>query len=292
MASQRYAGIYIFYILIILFHWHESTQALALPASSNADAKFTNTAPTTPSHRATCASAVISNGNTASSTKLLSEKTPPSEQCNLSSTLDIAAHISKFARALTATSTPKVDFVSTPGPATRTQPANRSSATTALTPPRTSSTSYLTTLRTVATRLSTTITSTQPYTRLASVSTLSTSRPNPPVSTSASPTTTALLPQNLPLSLLIPLILVLAIIVILLFLLIRSSRPAFPPTHRQPRSDHTRASPLLEVPSTESTVVTCQEVYELPGSTPWGGWEWWGKGPKELDAGLWIVEMG
>ncbi|MCJ1284532.1 hypothetical protein MMC26_003865 [Xylographa opegraphella] len=288
MALQRYHTIYLFYILVLFFHLHEFTQALAHPVSANVHLKSSVTAHTSPPHGATGVPAIISNCSATSSTKLLPRRNlSPPEQRNLSVSLGIPDHHSKFARSLTATSVVKVEFVSTPGSATRTQRANRSSATTVLTCPQILYTPNPTTLHTVSTRSSITTASTNPSNSTStSASIKSTSATAPPPYTSASQLATALLPQNLSLSLLVPLILVLAIIIILLFLLIRSSRPTITPVHQQPPFENRYDSRLLEVPSTESTVVTCREIHELPDSSPWSDWERCLERIKELDAGV------
>ncbi|MCJ1437825.1 hypothetical protein MMC27_007212 [Xylographa pallens] len=287
MAQQRIATVYLFYVLAILFYWHEITQALALPAVASLEAKSPGIASISSSHKVTSASVVISNGNITSPTRQLTQRTPPSKQRKIPSPLYTSSQVVKFARAQTVTSIIRVDLISTPGAATRTQPSSRFYATSTLIPSRTSSSPYPTTFRTVSIHPSITTAST-----LSSTATLSRTPSSAPPSPSASSLTTALLPQPLSLSLLIPLILILAIIVILLSLLIRSSRPTLTPTQRQPRSENIHTSTLLEVPSTESTVVTCREIYELPSSAPWGDRERSREGTKELDAGWWVVEMG
>ncbi|MCJ1383519.1 Mucin-2 [Xylographa soralifera] len=277
MAQQRFASISLLYVIAILSYWHTLPQALALPARANVGAEFLNTAPTSPSPRATSTtSAVISNGNTTPSTRQLTLPTASSDLRNLSSPPDLSSRISKFARSQTVSSLAQADLISTAGSATRTQPAHQPPSTSALPPSQPSPTSYPTTLRTISTPPPIATASTPPSTLSAS----------PSASTSTSITTSS---TPLPPSLLIPLLLVLTIILLLLALLIRSSRPTSTSTSTPPppRPAPIPAAGLREVPSTESTVVTCREIYELQGSMPcgWGGR--WGGGMKELDAGGW-----
>ncbi|MCJ1294374.1 hypothetical protein MMC34_005932 [Xylographa carneopallida] len=291
MALQRFAPLHLVYaIAIFFFNWLAFTQALALPTVPNIHTKSPTTAAASPSHGATSGFAVISNSNPIPPTRLLTHKARSSASRNFSGPPDISSGTSKFARTLTVSSISTGDAFSNPGSEASTQPANRSSATGALTPPQASSLSYPTTLRTSSIRPSTTTESTQPHTPSTSIPSPSASPPYPLSSASSTPLPTALPPQSLSLSLLIPLVLILAIIVILLSLLIRSSRPPSTPPRRRPRAEHSRASHLLEVPSTESTVVTCREVFELPGSMAWGGWEGDGERVKEFGAGEWEAE--
>ncbi|MCJ1415928.1 hypothetical protein MMC32_002263 [Xylographa parallela] len=293
MAQQRYATVYLFFVLAILFNWHKLTQALAFPPGANLKAKSLHIAAISSSHNVMIASAVTSNGNIISPTRQLTQRTPSSEQRKAPSALYTSSRMPKFARSQPVTSIIKEDLISALGAATGPQPSSQSYATSTRTPSRTSPTPYPTTLRTVSTHPSVTTASTPLPMHSTTPTTLSPVLPTSPSSASTSPlTTAALLPQPLSLSLLIPLILILAIIVILLSLLIRSSRSTLQPTQRRPRSEHIHASALLEVPSTESTVVTCREIYELPGAAPWGDRERCGEGTKELEAGWWVAEMG